>query len=220
MSSTRNYSKESRSYYSRSSSFSNDHSNSSYRRRPLSSLLIERDFSSPSLALDHFDDPHFFERRSRRFLDDFDRPLCWRFNDDWFDEPLFKSNITNNSIHVERCIPINYRKNNSSTSTTRNIPVQYLPSSANRHEKLYKKIDNNVGFTSNTFQRNNNDCFERRENRITTDDWPPKQDTPTRKRTSMTIFVRPPRIQYSDASNHQRTMSTPNYRSSNQTNYY
>ncbi|CAF4443212.1 unnamed protein product, partial [Rotaria magnacalcarata] len=34
MSSTRNYSKESRSYYSRSSSFSNDHSNSSYRRRP------------------------------------------------------------------------------------------------------------------------------------------------------------------------------------------
>lgn len=150
MSSRRNYSKESRSYYSRSSSYENRNSNSSsYRHRPLSSLLIERDFSSPSLALDHFDDPYFFDRRSRRFLDDFDRRIRSRFNDDDFfdDEEFFR----NNSLDFRRKIPTNSQTyQNSSSSITRNIPVQY---STNQREKVYKKLDN--WSTSNSSNNNN-----------------------------------------------------------------
>ncbi len=151
MSSRRSFSRESRSYYSRSSSCENNRSNSSYRRRPLSSLLIERDFPSPSYALDHFDDPFFFERPSRRFLDDFDRRLRWRFNDDFFDEKFFG----NNSLDFGRNIPINYQGYNnssSSTTTTRNIPVQYSTATNNRREKVYKKLDNNENWSSNSFK--------------------------------------------------------------------
>ncbi|CAF2503191.1 unnamed protein product [Rotaria sp. Silwood2] len=256
MSSRRSLSKESRSHYARSSSYNNDRSSSSYRHRPLSSRLIERDFSAPSLAFDRIDDPYFFERRSRKlrddfgrrirrrfdddfdrrirwdfdddfdrrlrwnFDDDFGRPLRWRFNDDLFDDSFFKSSIGNNSLGFERNIPINYRQNNSSVSTVRNIPIQYISSpSTVRRENVYKKIDTNNDWTSNSFQRNN-DNFDKRENRISTDNWSSNQESPTRKRTTMTVFVRPPRIQYSDPSYHQRTTSTPNYPSSNRTNYY
>jgi hypothetical protein len=150
MSSDRNYSKESRSYYSRSSSYENRNSNSgsSYRRRPLSSLLIERDFSSPSLALDRFDDPFFFEQRRRRFLDDFDR-LRGRFDDDFFDDEF----IRNRSLDFGRDIPINYRGSNTSSSITRNIPIQY---STNQGEKVYRKLDYNDNWASNSF---NNDSY-------------------------------------------------------------
>jgi hypothetical protein len=150
MSLKRGYSKESRSYYSRSSSYenksSNSNSSSSYRHRPLSSLLIERDFSSPSLAFDHFDDPFFFERRSR-FFDDFDRRLRWRLNDNFFDDEFFG----NNSLDFGRNIPINYRTYNSS-SITKNIPVQYSTASSNRRENV-----NNDNWGSSSF---NNDSFK------------------------------------------------------------
>jgi len=153
MSSRRSFSKEARSYYSRSSSYENKSSNSSsYRHRPLSSLLIERDFSSPPLALDRFDDPFFFDRRSR-FLDDFDRRLRWRFNDDFFDEDFFG----NTSYDFGKNIPINYRGYNNSSSITRNIPVQYSTASTNQRQQVYKKIDNNENWTSNSF---NNDSFK------------------------------------------------------------
>ena len=150
MSSRRDYSKESRSYYSRSSSYenksSNTNSNSSYRHRPLSALLIERDFSSPSLALDRFDDPFLFGHRSR-FFDDFDRRLRWRLNDNFFDDEFFG----NNSLDFGRNIPINYRTYNNSSSITRNIPVQYSTASTNRREKVH-----NDNWTSSSF---NNDSY-------------------------------------------------------------
>jgi len=145
MSSRRSYSKESRSYYSRSSSCENNHTNSSYRHRPLSSLLIEQDFSSPSLAVDRFDDPFFFDRPPRRFLDDFDRRLRSRFHDDFFDDEFFR----NNSLDFGRNIPINSREYSSSSSITRNIPIQY--STSNQREKVYKKIENHDNWSSNSF---------------------------------------------------------------------
>ena len=160
MSSRRSYSKESRSYYSRSSSCENNSraQSSSFRRRPLSSLLIERDFSSPSLAIDRFDDPFFFDRPSRKFFDDFDRPLRRRFNDDLFDDEFFLSSDIGG-----RNIPINNREYSSSTTVTRNIPVQYSSSSSNQREKVYKKIENHDNWSSNSF---NNGGFQSKTNFI------------------------------------------------------
>jgi len=149
MSSREGYSKESRSYYSRSSSYEKKNSNSSrYRHRPLSSLLIERDFSSPSLALDPFDDPFFFERRRPRFFDDFDRRLRWRFNDNFFDDEFFR----NNSLDFGRNIPINYRTYNNSSSITRNIPVQYSTASTNQREKVYNDNWGSSSFNNDSFR--------------------------------------------------------------------
>jgi hypothetical protein len=155
MSSRRSYSKESRSYYSRSSSCENNNRSnlSSFRHRPLSSLLIDRDFSSPSLALDRFDDPFFFDRPPRRFFDDFDRRLRSRFHEDIFDDRFFE----NDSGDFGRNIPINSREYSSSTSITRNIPVQYTSSSSNQREKVYKKIENHDSWSSNSF---NNGGFQ------------------------------------------------------------
>lgn len=159
MPSRRNYTKESRSYYSRSSSFSNDHSCSSFRRRPLSSLLVERDYSSPCLAIDHFDEPCCFRHRPRRFFDDCDRRLRWRLDDDFFNDDFFKSDLRDSEFDFERKIPIHYRTYDSSTSITRNIPVQYRPSSTNRCEKIYKTVEyNNRDWSSNSCQRNNDYC--------------------------------------------------------------
>jgi len=249
MSLRRSCSKESRSHYSRSSSFSNDHSSSSYHHRPLSSRLIQRDCSLPPLGFDCNDDQYSFERRSKQFRDDFqrrskkfrddferrlrcrfddddfdrrlrchfnddlDHRLRWGFHDSVFDDPFYKSNIGNSSLGFGRNIPINYRTNDNSISTGRRIPIQYRPSPmTNRREKVCKQININTDGTSNSFQR--------RENRFSTSDWTPRRESPTRKLATMTLFVRPPRIQYSDASYQQRTMSTPNYPSSNITNYY
>ena len=160
MSTTRSYSKESRSYYSRSSSSSNnDRSNFSYRNRPLSSRLIKRDLSPPSSTFDYFDEPYCFERRSRRFIDDFDRRLRWRFHDDFFDEEFFKSSFEDTPSGFERNIPINYRAYNSSSSITRDVPVQYIPSSTYRREK----IDTNTDLGSNSLERNR-ECFESMSN--------------------------------------------------------
>ena len=185
MSSRRSYSKESRSYYSRSSSCENNRSNSSYRRRPLSSLLMEPDFSSPSLAASRFDDPFSFDRPSRRLFDDFDRRSRLRLNDNFFEDDFFGKN----SMNFERDIPINSRTYSSSSSVTRNIPVQYATSSANRREKVYKKIEDVDNRSSNSF---NNQSYQSmftliekerlikksilgRENRISTNDWPQTQ---------------------------------------------
>jgi len=135
--STRNYSKESRSssYYSRSASYhrsasTNNNYNSSYRYqafnddRPLSTRLIERDYSCPSLAWDwKFDDPFYFDRFRWR-LDDpfyFDR-LRWRFENDFF--------------KLGRVIPINHEWHTTSIKT---IPVQYSSSSNRPHRQSYKR---------------------------------------------------------------------------------
>ena len=129
--STRSYSKEARSssHYSRSSSYHSSANNSynyssGYRSfaddRPLSTRLIERDYSCPSLAWNwDLDDPFFFDR-SR-----------WRFDNDFF-----KLNYG-----LGRCIPINYRGWNSSSS--RSIPIQCNTSPKTYRRQLYKKIDNN-----------------------------------------------------------------------------
>lgn len=125
--STRSYSKESRSasYYSRSSSYhasgSNSY-NSSYNygtfndARPLSTRLIERDFSYPSLSWDwDFNDPFFFDR------------IRWRFDDEFF---KWKFGLGRN-------IPITYSKCNS--GILRILPIQYIPSLKNRRHQLCKR---------------------------------------------------------------------------------
>jgi hypothetical protein len=173
--STRNYSKESRSssHYSRSASYhtsGNNNYSSSYRYcnftdddRPLSTRLIERDHSWPSLSWDwHFDDPFFFDR------------IRWRL-----DDPLFKWNFG-----LARPIPIYYRSWNNSTS--RIIPVQYTPSSKNRRHP--KKIDDDL--SSSSSKRPDESSMSKkkkfilfnklimyilvRENRISSENWPPK----------------------------------------------
>jgi hypothetical protein len=160
-SSRRNYSNESRSYYSRSSSFGNNRSSSSSRNRrlgdydrPLSSLLTERDFSSPISSLNHFDDPFFFDRSSRKFLKDFDRPFRERFNDSLFDDEFFNDDFRNNSFDIGRNIPINHRGYQNSTS--RDIPVQYGSSTSNnQREKVFKKLSDSEDWSSNSFDQNN-----------------------------------------------------------------
>lgn len=126
--STRNYSKESRSssYYSRSASYhassnTNNSFNSTCRSRtfiddrPLSTRLIERDCSWPSLVW-NWDDPFYFDR------------LRWRFDNDFL----------NCNFGLGRRLPIYYRSWNNSTG--RVIPIQYTPSRT-RRAYLYKKIE-------------------------------------------------------------------------------
>ena len=131
--SSRSYSKEARSsssYYARSSSYHASSSNTGYLNsssgyaltdidRPLSTRLIERDYSLPSLAWD-FDDPFFFDR------------YRWRFGDD-----LFRLNYG-----LRRAIPITYRTYSKSSSSIQ-IPVQYQPSiSFNRRRHVSRRSDN------------------------------------------------------------------------------
>jgi hypothetical protein len=138
--STKSYSRESRgsSYYSRSSSYhtsSNNNYSSSFGNRsftdlrPLSTRLIERDSSCPSLAWNwNFDDPFFFDR------------YPWRFDSDFF-----KLNFG-----LGRYIPINYGGWNNSSS--RSIPIQYSPSSTNRRHQSYRKSDNNDDLSSSFYK--------------------------------------------------------------------
>lgn len=168
MSSRRSLSRESRSYYSRSSSCDNNNrfQSSTYRRRPLSSLLIDRDFSSPitSLAIDRFDDPFFFDRPSRRIFDDFDRRLRWqRWNndDDFLREDIFRNDP---SFDFGRNISIN---NQSSSGVTRNIPVQYSPSSWNsQRERVYTKLDQGGNNWSTNSSLNNQGNFQSKSKRL------------------------------------------------------
>jgi hypothetical protein len=122
--STRSYSKESRSssHYSRSASYHHHHQTSN-DDRPLSTRLIERDFSCPSLAWNwDWNDPFFFDR------------FRWRFDNDFF-----KWNYG-----LGRSIPIYYRSWNNSSST-RVIPIQYTPSSpTNRRHRLQKKSEDDL----------------------------------------------------------------------------
>ncbi|CAF2606324.1 unnamed protein product [Rotaria sp. Silwood2] len=205
--STRSYSKESRSssHYSRSSSYhtnSNNSYNSSYRYRnftddrPLSTRLIERDLSCPSLAWDwDLDDPFFFDK------------IRWRFENDFL---KFKSGLGRN-------IPISYHRWNNLSS--RIIPIQYIPSSTNRRHQLYKKTDNNDYLTS-SFSKRHDESSMIRENRIASDNWPPKPEPPTHKRTSMTIYVQQPYIDQSEVPYYRQTPSTPTYPQSARMDYY
>ena len=139
--STRGYSKEScsSSYYSRSSSYHRNGNNSyssSYRHhtinddRPLSTRLIERDFSYPSLVWDwYFDDPFFFDR------------MHWRFDNDFF---KYKFGLGRN-------IPIRYRGWNELSSRT--IPIKYISSPKKRRDRLYNEADNNNNSTSSLSKR-------------------------------------------------------------------
>ena len=118
--STRSYSKESRSY-SRSASYHNSY-NSSYNHqtlnddRPLSTRLIERDSSWPSLGWNW----------------DLNDPFRWRLDSDFFKW----------HYGLGRSIPIYHRSWNNSSST-RVIPIQYSPSSPslNRRQRSNKTSD-------------------------------------------------------------------------------
>lgn len=178
--STRSYSKES-SHYSRSSSYhasSNSHnrsSSSNFRQltddRPLSSRLIERDFSYPSLSW-HWNDPFYFDRIRSRWEND-----------------LFKWNYI-----LTRPSPIYYRSWNNSSSS-RIIPIEFSLSSSsiNRRQALGKQSNNNDELSSNFVNRPDENLmstnekqeiclvfisflfFLGRENRLTANDWPPLQ---------------------------------------------
>ncbi|CAF1102864.1 unnamed protein product [Adineta ricciae] len=202
--STKSYSKESRSssHYSRSSSYhasTNNGCSSSYAShsftddRPLSTRLIERDCSCPSLAWQSdFDDPFFFDR------------LRWRFDNDLF----------NYNYGLGRPIPITYRRWNN--YSTRSIPIQRISSTSN--VRRYRKSDNDD--YSSSFIKRHDESSMRRENRITSDDWPPKREPPTRKRSSLTIFVQQPFIDQCDLPYYRQTPRTPTYPNSSRFEYY
>ena len=147
MSTSRNYSKESRSFYSRSSSTNNAKRNFD-EIRPLSSRLVDRDVSSSSLEK-NFDDRSFFDRRTKQILDDFERRrrkfFHSSFDDLINDEEFFKSDFGRDSSNFTsgRNIPVNYRGKTdfSSSRTTRTIPVEYLPSSTNNREQNLTKTN-------------------------------------------------------------------------------
>jgi hypothetical protein len=133
--STRSYSKESRSssHYSRSASYHSGY-NSSYHHqklsddRPLSTRLIERDSSWPTLTWNlDINDPFYFDR------------LRWRFD----------NNFLNWNYGLGRSIPIYHRSWNNSSST-RVIPIQYSPSSPriNRRHRSNKSSDDELSSSS------------------------------------------------------------------------
>ena len=148
----KSFSKESRSYYSRSASSSSNNNNTNQRssriERPLSSRLVERDHSSPAIER-RLDDRYSFDRRAKELFDDFDRRRQ-RFFSASFDE------LTNDDEFFppfnERHAPINHRERDFSSSTSRTIPVQYVPSSSYSREKNYQKVD----FATDSFDRNGN----------------------------------------------------------------
>lgn len=168
MSSSRNnYSKESRSYYSRSSSYHNQNSNrSDFKQtiddRPLSSRLVENDSLSSPLWNRKWDDRFDFDRRSREIFNDFDRRRQRFFSssslDDLLDEKFFQKDFQLKPF--ERTIPIRYRtdKNYSSSlsSTSRTIPVQYSSSSNKNRSKRYEKLDQQVHWNNQNQNQQNN----------------------------------------------------------------
>lgn len=153
MSSSRSYSKESRSFYSRSSSSNNANrdeqrfSRDFDHRRPLSSRLIDREYSSTSLdrSVDH---PSYFDRRRKEILDEFERRRRKFFHssfDDLVNDDFFKSDFgrdSSNFFGTGRTIPVQYQGRDYHSLTTRTIPVQYVPSSTNR-EKFDRSFDSN-----------------------------------------------------------------------------
>ncbi|CAF1401579.1 unnamed protein product [Adineta steineri] len=202
--STRSYSKESRSssHYSRSSSYhasSNNGYNSSCAHRsfiddrPLSTRLIERDSSCPSLAWNcDLDDPFFFDR------------CRWRC----FDNDFLKLNFG-----LGRQIPINYRRCNN--LSFKSIPIQYAPTTNRRHYQIYNTSDD----LSSSFSKRHNENAIMRENRIASGDWP-KPEPPTRKRTSMTIFIQQPFVPQTEIPYYRQTPLTPTYPKSARLDYY
>lgn len=143
----KSFSKESRSFYSRSAS-SNNNQRSSRIEQPLSSRLIERDHSSPGIER-RPDDRYSFDRRAKEFSDEFDRRRE-RFFSASFDELINDDDFF--PPFNERHAPINHRQRDLSSSTSRTIPVQYVPSSSYNREKNYQKVD----FATNSFDRNGN----------------------------------------------------------------
>lgn len=151
MSITRDYSRDSRSYYSRSSSYGNLNRlstsySSSNLQRTASTTRIERSYvlpppPPPPLLWEPLDDPFFFRRASRVF-DDFDRRVTWYVHDDVTDREVIKQDTYSYERTVPVTVPVTYREYQSTLSTTRNIPVQYTPlTTVERREKIYRKID-------------------------------------------------------------------------------
>lgn len=146
MSVSRDYSRDSRSYYSRSASYGNLHGlstsySSSNLQRTASSTRILRSYYAPPpppLVWEPIEAPVFLTRRASRYLDDFDRCVAWRVHDDVVDREV----IQQDTVSYERTIPVTYREYHNTVSTTRNIPVHYTPvSTVERREKLYRKLD-------------------------------------------------------------------------------
>ncbi|CAF1522187.1 unnamed protein product [Adineta ricciae] len=204
MSITRDYSRDSRSYYSRSSSYGNLNRlatsySSSNLQRTASTTRIERSYvlpppPPPPLIWEPLDDPFFFQRRASRLFDDFDRRVTWYVHDDITDREVIKQDTYSYERTVPVTVPVTYREYQSSLSTTRNIPVQYTPlTTVERREKIYRKIDDLNDWTPapSTLVRTD-ESYEAREGRRTAvDNWS-KQD-----------------YQYSDSSHRQRKMSIP-----------
>ena len=141
----KSYSKEFRSYYSRSASSSANDQRSARNERPLSTRLVERDYSSPAFERPA-DDRYTFDRRAKEFSDDFERRrrrfFSASFEDLMNDDEFFPS-------FNEKKAPLNYRDKPFSSSASRTIPVQYVPSSSYHQEKNYRKVD----FAPNSFER-------------------------------------------------------------------
>lgn len=150
MSTSRSYSKESRSFYSRSSSTNNAKRNFD-DFRPLSSRLVERDHSTTSLDR-NLDDRSYFDRRTKEILDDFERRrrkfFTSSFDDLINDDEFFKSDFGRDSSNFfsGRNIPVQYRQENN-PSFTRTIPVQYIPSANANRQRTYRKVETNDQWT-------------------------------------------------------------------------
>ena len=143
-SSTRSYSKES-THYSRSSSYhaSSNKTSSNYRQltddRPLSSRLIERDSSFPSLSW-YWNDPFLFDRIRCRWNNDF---FKWNY-------ALARPNL-----------PIYYRSwNNSSSSKI--IPIQYSPSCSSINRRQISARNDESSSSSSLCNRHDENSMSKR----------------------------------------------------------
>ncbi|CAF0929897.1 unnamed protein product [Adineta steineri] len=196
------FSRESRQYYARSSSFGNLHElsssyNSSNLHRTASSTIISRDCFAPSIAWDCFDNQVCFQRQSR-VINDFDHRIQWRVCNDMMNREV----INHNTLSFERCAPVCapicapvcYREYN--TVSTRIAPNECAPlTTIERREKVYRKLDDHSDWSTNSF-RHTNEYHSRGTGPFGTDSYS-KQD-----------------IQYSDSSHRQRKLSIPEFSSS------
>jgi hypothetical protein len=138
------YARESRSQYARSASFDDRRQ---IQQRSLSTSVVEREISYPTLVWDPLDDPFLFPLPLPRLsYDNFVRRLRWRLYDDIIEREVFKPA----PIEVERKLSVTFRDYDDSSSTTRNVPIQRSPSTVTVYRE---KIDKNNDWSSNKIER-------------------------------------------------------------------
>lgn len=157
----RNFSRESRSYYCRSSSFHDNSSSgskfeSNFDNRPLSRRLVERDSSNFSLSGRNDNERFNFDRRSKEIFDEFDRRrrrfLSASSLDDLFNDEFFNDDFANSSFQRKISLENRHDGFRSPKQTQRTIPVQFVQPT-NDQQRTYERFEQRVHWNDNDQRR-------------------------------------------------------------------